>query len=135
MHWLGSPVHGLATRISPPAFAPQFPASWRSHESAVVIAGAARAGARTWPQRTPLLARPVGLSRAIRHPRLARCGGTLQADRDRDSVGSHSAFLDPSGLHNNLRPTREAAERRGDTLSAHGVRRHAAMVLVFNHYE
>src|SRR5262249_37077460 len=65
MHWLGSRVHGLATRISPPAFAPQFPASWRSHESAVVIEGAARAGARTWPQRTPLLARPVGLSRAI----------------------------------------------------------------------
>src|SRR5262245_12412758 len=126
MHLLGSPVHGLATIISPPAFAPQFPASWRSHELAVVIEGAARAGARTWPQRTPLLARPMGLSRAIRHPRLARCGGTLQADRDWDRVGGYSSPYYDGDFCDCFRPTRAAAKRRGYTLSAHGVRGHAS---------
>ena len=82
------------------------------------------------PRRAPLLARPLALSRAVRHPRLARRRGALQADRDRRRLGDRPAVPDHGGLHRRVRPARQAAVARARALSGHGVRRHAAVVPV-----
>ena len=49
------------------------------------------AGARARTGRAALLARPLGLSRAFRDPRLARRGGALQADGHRRRLGDGAA--------------------------------------------
>ncbi len=84
------------------------------------------------PGRAALLARPLGLSRAVRDPRLARCRGPLQADRHRRRLGRRPAVSDDGGVHGGVRPARQIAERRGRALSGHGVCRHAAVVSVFD---
>ena len=55
----------------------------------------ARARPRARPRRAPLLARPVALPRALRHPRLARRRGALQADRDRRRLGGACGRCSP----------------------------------------
>ncbi len=60
---------------------------------------------------------PVALPRAVRHPRLARRRGALQADGDRRRLGGGPAASDDGGLHGRVRPARQAAERRRRALS------------------
>ena len=87
---------------------------------------------RTGTGRAALLARHLGLSRAVCDPGLARCRGTLQADRNRRRLGRDPAVSDDGGVHDRLRPAGQSAERRDGALSDHGVCRHAAVVSVFD---
>ena len=59
----------------------------------------------------------VALSRAVRHPCLARCCRALQADRHRRRLGGRAAVPDHGHLHHRVRPARQAAERRRRALS------------------
>ena len=81
------------------------------------------------------MVRSLALPRAVRHPRLARCGGALQADRDRRRLGGRAAIPDHGHLHHRLRQARQAAERWRRALPGSGVRGHAAVVFVLQHSE
>ena len=97
-----------------------------------LIGHVAQASARARPGGAALLARSLGLSRAVRHPGLARRGGPLQADGHRRRLVDRAPFSHHGDLHHRVRPPRPAGERNRGPLSDRGLRRHAAVVPVLH---
>src|SRR5262249_44828000 len=86
------------------------------------------AGARGWPGRAALLARPLDLSRAFSYLVVARRGSALQTDRHRSRLGRHTPFYHHGDLHHRVRSACWSAERERRALLGDGVRRHATVV-------
>ena len=77
----------------------------------------------------------MDLPRIVCDPRMARPCGPLQTNGDRCCVGRDSSHSVGADLHRALQPGRQAPERWACTLLSHGVRRNAAVVLVFDNFK